>query len=127
MMKTKLFIIVFIILLFCISCSKQKPQENTEQEVTPVVIEEDTTSMEPEPIDVVEYEPAFPKAEQKPKPITVQSTSSISSSSYYSDNDDNIEDYYDNLRKHSPNDNYLLGFDEDVDDVHDMELYMEDY
>ena len=30
-------------------------------------------------------------------------------------------------RKHSPNDNYLLGFDEDVDDVHDMELYMEDY
>ena len=30
-------------------------------------------------------------------------------------------------RKHSPNDNYLLGFDEDVDDVHDMELYIEDY
>lgn len=31
------------------------------------------------------------------------------------------------LREHSPNDNYLMGFDEDVDDVHDMEIYMEDY
>ena len=37
------------------------------------------------------------------------------------------EDYWEEKRKHSPNDNYLLGFDEDVDDVHDMEIYMEDY
>ena len=35
--------------------------------------------------------------------------------------------YLDELRKHSPNDDYLLGFDEDVDDVHDVELYIEDY
>ena len=36
-------------------------------------------------------------------------------------------DYWEEKRKHSPNDNYLLGFDEDVDDVHDMEIYIEDY
>ena len=35
--------------------------------------------------------------------------------------------YLRELRKHSPNDNYLLGFDEDVDDIHDMEIYIEDY
>ena len=35
--------------------------------------------------------------------------------------------YMEELRKHSPNDNYLLVFDEDVDDVHDMEIYIEDY
>ena len=35
--------------------------------------------------------------------------------------------YLEELRKHSPNDDYLLGFDEDVDDVHDVELYIEDY
>ena len=35
--------------------------------------------------------------------------------------------YWEEQRKHSPNDNYLLGFDEDVDDVHDMEIYIEDY
>ena len=34
--------------------------------------------------------------------------------------------YLEELRKHSPNDNYLPGFDEDVDDVHDMELYFSD-
>ena len=44
------------------------------------------------------------------------------SSSYTSD-----EDYWEEKRRTSPNDNYLLGFDEDVDDVHDMEIYMEDY
>ena len=43
--------------------------------------------------------------------------------------DDEAEEgtYLDELRKHSPNDDYLLGFDEDVDDVHDVELYIEDY
>ena len=56
------------------------------------------------------------------------SRSSLSQSSYSSDNDDDDDaDYYDNLRGHSPNDNYLIGFDEDVDDIHDMELYIEDY
>ena len=51
-------------------------------------------------------------------------------SSYASSNHSAIEeddDYWEEKRKHSPNDNYLLGFDEDVDDVHDMEIYMEDY
>lgn len=34
--------------------------------------------------------------------------------------------YLEELREHSPNENYLPGFDEDVDDVHDMELYFSD-
>ena len=34
--------------------------------------------------------------------------------------------YLEELRKHSPNENYLPGFDEDVDDIHDMELYFSD-
>lgn len=51
-------------------------------------------------------------------------------SDYYEEDgeeDDPNQDYWEKMRKHSPNDNYLLGFDEDVDDVHDMELYIEDY
>lgn len=35
--------------------------------------------------------------------------------------------YWEEKRKHSPNDNYLLGFDEDIDDIHDMEVYIENY
>ena len=47
----------------------------------------------------------------------------------YGDDDEAEEEgtYLEELRKHSPNDDYLLGFDEDVDDVHDVELYIEDY
>ena len=54
-------------------------------------------------------------------------SSSSSYSSSYSDDSEEEGDYWSEKRKHSPNDNYLLGFDEDVDDVHDMELYIEDY
>ena len=54
-------------------------------------------------------------------------SSSSSYSSSYSDDSEEESDYWAEKRKHSPNDNYLLGFDEDVDDVHDMELYIEDY
>ncbi len=55
-------------------------------------------------------------------------TADSDSSDYsYSSDDEPESDYWDEMRKHSPNDNYLIGFNEDVDDVHDMELYMEDY
>lgn len=73
---------------------------------------------------------AVPKEMQKPltkeEKMTAQRLSQITSSSYSSSQEER-GDYWEEKRKHSPNDNYLLGFDEDVDDVHDMELYMEDY
>ncbi|MGM9838255.1 MAG: hypothetical protein ACI30A_07210 [Paludibacteraceae bacterium] len=49
------------------------------------------------------------------------------SGDYGSSSSDREKSDLEKLREHSPNDNYLLGFDEDVDDVHDMEIYMEDY
>ena len=57
------------------------------------------------------------------KAITSKPTTNYQSSTYTTEPDE----YWEEFKKHSPNDNYLLGFDEDVDDVHDMELYMEDY
>ena len=71
--------------------------------------------------------------EEIEKPSTTQRqapysrSSQATSSSYRSYSEEESSDYWEEKRKQSPNDNYLLGFDEDVDDVHDMELYMEDY
>ena len=92
---------------------------------------EDSTeaySLEPE-IDtmnlVIEEEPYIPVVAVDPVvEKTTYASSSYSSSSYESESEG---DYWEDKRKTSPNDNYLLGFDEDVDDVHDMELYIEDY
>lgn len=73
---------------------------------------------------------AVPEEMQKPltkeEKMTAQRLSQITSSSYSSSQEER-GDYWEEKRMQSPNDNYLLGFDEDIDDVHDMELYMEDY
>ena len=118
-----LFVILAVVL---IGCTKSQVVEQQ------TFVSEDSTeaySLEAE-IDtinlVIEEEPYIPVVAVDPvveKP-TYASSSYSSSSSYESESEG---DYWEEKRKHSPNDNYLLGFDEDVDDVHDMEIYMEDY
>ena len=132
-MIKKLLILSALTFAFC-ACMKQPksayetPLQDTLQEVVEAVDDEKEADVIVE--QVVTPEPIEAKPAQK-KQTTAHSTathSSSSSSSYSSYNDDETEtDYWDEFRKHSPNDNYLLGFDEDVDDVHDMELYIEDY
>ena len=133
-MKRLYLISVIALVLLLTACTKQPkateetPLQDTLQEVVEAVDDEKEADVIVE--QVVTPEPVAAKPAPK-KQTTAHSTathSSSSSSSYSSYNDDETEtDYWDEFRKHSPNDNYLLGFDEDVDDVHDMELYIEDY
>ena len=118
-----LFTILTVVLMGCTKAQVAEEQTFVSEDSTEVI------SLEPE-IDtmnlVIEEEPYIPVVAVDPvveKP-TYASSSYRSSSSYESESEG---DYWDEKRKHSPNDNYLLGFDEDVDDVHDMEIYMEDY
>ena len=119
-------------LIILVACSGPKPatedEAKKEQVETVVPIEEeiDTDNLavlaEEEPSPVA---PAVTPARKETYSNNYSSSSSYSSS--YSDDSEEEGDYWSEKRKHSPNDNYLLGFDEDVDDVHDMELYIEDY
>ncbi len=114
------------------ACSGPKPvtEDMAKEEQTEVVASEE---LEPEFNSlelVIAEEPEVVSAPIRNEPTKKENPSkSYSSSPSYSSsyNNDSESDYWEEKRKHSPNDNYLLGFDEDVDDVHDMELYMEDY
>lgn len=112
-------------LFMFVACSGPAPQTVNEQPATETVAESepefDSLSLVFEPEDT---EPVVVTSAVTTSHTTASSYASSSSSADYSLSDD---DYWENKRKHSPNDNYLLGFDEDVDDVHDMELYIEDY
>lgn len=125
MQKLLYLLIICAIVCACASSDKQQEQqiENTTQEeiVLDTAIVEEVVSdivIEVEQPTVVESKPI------KEKPVSRSNSYSGSSSSYSCSEE---SDYWEEKRKHSPNDNYLLGFDEDVDDVHDMELYMEEY
>lgn len=125
MKKLPYLLITCAIVCACARNDKQQEQqtENTTQEVfvpDTSIVEEVVSDIivEVEQPTVVESKPV------KEKPVSRSSSYSGSSSSSSSSGE---SDYWEEKRKHSPNDNYLLGFDEDVDDVHDMELYMEDY
>ena len=117
-----LFVILTVVLMGCTKA------QVTEQQT---IVSKDSTeaySLEPE-IDtmnlVIEVEPYIPVVAVDPvMEKRSYASSSYSTSSYESESEG---DYWEEKRKHSSNDNYLLGFDEDVDDVHDMEIYMEDY
>lgn len=91
--------------------------QDLSEQLAPVIIETEA-----------EAEPAK-SAPTTDKPTATAHTTTSSSSPAYSSYDkvEEESDYWEEQRKHSPNDNYLMGFDEDVDDVHDMEIYMEDY
>lgn len=117
-----LFAILTVVLMGCTKAQVAEEQTFVSEDSTEVI------SLEPE-IDtmnlVIEEEPYIPVVAVDPVvEKTTYASSSYSSSSYESESEG---DYWEEKRKHSPNDNYLLGFDEDVDDVHDMEIYMEDY
>ena len=126
-MKRDVFILSACIFLYaglCIGCSSTENSKPASERVAPIDTLQsvvDTTSAEivEEPVNEI-------RVEDPPVAATPRRSSS-STYSYSSHSDDSGGDYWDEQRKHSPNDNYLLGFDEDVDDVHDMELYMEDY
>ena len=118
--------ILVVLALLRISLDKSSPASYEPEEITE---ESETESLEPE-IDtmnlVILEEPYVP--EPIATPVTPKSSySSRSYESSYSSSDESEGSYWEEKRKTSPNDNYLLGFDEDVDDVHDMELYIEDY
>ena len=135
-------------LFILVACSGPKPvsEEGTQEEVETVIPEEidlDTLDVviaeEPEVITSSKKEQ--PRVRQRDcdddtTPLNRRSNSCLRSphskqpsASVYSGDPNSEEegDYWSEKRKRSPNDNYLLGFDEDVDDVHDMELYIEDY
>lgn len=117
-----LFAILAVVLMGCTKAQVAEQQTIESEDST------EAYSLEPE-IDtmnlVIEEEPYIPVVAVDPVvEKTTYASSSYSSSSYESESEG---DYWEEKRKHSPNDNYLLGFDEDVDDVHDMELYIEDY
>lgn len=122
-------IILSLFLMTLTGCTKSQTDEQPKTEV-----ENTTETYSPEPeFDSVNLfieetvQPAIPvptPSSSKETGSNSYSSSSYSSSPYESESEG---DYWEEKRKHSPNDNYLLGFDEDVDDVHDMELYIEDY
>ena len=118
-----LFMILAVVLMGCTKAQVAEQQTIESEDST------EAYSLEPE-IDtmnlVIEEEPYIPVVAIDPvvEKRSYASSSYSSSSSYESESE---SDYWEEKRKHSPNDNYLLGFDEDVDDVHDMELYIEDY
>lgn len=117
-----LFAILAVVLMGCTKAQVAEQQTIESEDST------EAYSLEPE-IDtmnlVIEEEPYIPVVAVDPVvEKTTYTSSSYSSSSYESESEG---DYWSEKRKTSPNDNYLLGFDEDVDDVHDMEIYMEDY
>ena len=96
---------------------KLNPSKRVVVDTIPLFVEDE------EPSAILEQ----PKVEEPVYSHTSHSSATYedySSDDYSSSYDD---DYWEEKRKTSPNDNYLLGFDEDVDDVHDMEIYMEDY
>lgn len=117
-----LFLTIAVVLTGCTKTQVTEQQTSEPENST------EAYSLEPE-IDtmnlVIEEKPYIPivssdSIEDKP----AQKSNSYSNSSYESESEGS---YWEEKRKTSPNDNYLLGFDEDVDDVHDMEIYMEDY
>jgi len=122
-----LFAILTVVLMGCTKAQVAEEQTFVSEDSTEV------NSLEPE-IDtmnlVIEEEPYIPVVAVDPvvekptyasssykKPFSAEAAPSASTEGRSGEE----------KRKHSPNDNYLLGFDEDVDDVHDMEIYMEDY
>jgi len=130
MTTTRLYIVI-IFFIFA-GCSTQNKEQQEEQGNIGNQIEIVCETSESIAVDLV----ANPIVKQQ---TSRESTSTKMEDSHFNYNNQSTEveapksdyNYEENSleeqRKHSPNDNYLLGFDEDVDDIHDMELYIEDY
>ncbi len=139
-MKTNSLLIISLSIVLFAGCTHRSEQQSTNVVDTPEVLPWKPI-VDTVPVFAEEIEPSAlaaseaTKIEESKEPTNRRtsypsesyddySSNEDYSSSYSNDSDD---DYWEEVRKTSPNDNYLLGFDEDVDDVHDMELYMEDY
>ena len=129
MTKSKTNLLEACFLLYaclCIGCSNTHDRKPACKSVAPrdtALSVVDSTSAE----NFIVEEPVVEVYVEDKPVVANQRQSSTSTSSHSNYSDESGSDYWEEQRKHSPNDNYLLGFDEDVDDVHDMELYMEDY
>lgn len=139
-------ILILTAACFVIACSKrpttdQTAEQTTEQDSAVISVELNPVELTPDVQDSIcaeapkkattsrpsQSKPSSTKANSTQSSAASTRSSQSNSSSYASDSEEQSDDYLEEIRKHSPNDNYLLGFDEDVDDVHDMEIYIEDY
>jgi len=113
---------ILLILLALASCGTQEKKEEQPYRGSDLSTPRDTTVV----VNVDTIEVPVEK-ETYIEEVPQSSTNHTAEVETYNAGNESKDDYWEVQRKHSPNDNYLLGFDEDVDDVHDMELYMEDY
>ena len=128
--RNKLLYILIICATVCACAKSEKQQEQQTKNAAQEEIVPDNSAVEEVVLDIVEEVEQPMVVEDKPAKRKAVSQSNSYSESYSTSSSSSLNDagdYWEEMRKHSPNDNYLLGFDEDVDDVHDMELYMEDY
>ena len=131
-MKTNLLFFISLTMVMLVGCNKPRSVEQQILSIeNPKLNPSKRVVVDTIPLFVEDEEPSAileqPKVEEPVFSHTSHSSATYedySSDDYSSSYDD---DYWEEKRKTSPNDNYLLGFDEDVDDVHDMEIYMEDY
>ena len=131
-MKTNLLFFISLTMVILVGCKKPRSVEQQILSIeNPKLNPSKRVVVDTIPLFVEDEEPSAileqPKVEEPVYSHTSHSSATYedySSDDYSSSYDD---DYWEEKRKTSPNDNYLLGFDEDVDDVHDMEIYMEDY
>ena len=129
-MKTKVLFIILLSAAVLVSCSKTRNAETeTKDDCTdvlqhPSAIVDTTTLLDDAQPSAVDTTAVLDKASSSGSRAA---NSSGYSSGYSGSYADDAEDYEDELSSTSSNDNYLLGFDDDVDDEHDMEIYMEDY
>lgn len=121
-MERLFVVIVTALFVVLVSCTKNQPvRQQAPRDTIPACVDTQSQEMDTIAIDVIEEEvvPIEPVKEVVSTPVrketTTNSYSSGSSSSSYSESE---SDYWEEKRRHSPNDNYLLGFDEDVDDVY---------
>ena len=116
-MKKLFVIIVTALSVVLVSCAKSQPaKQQAPRDTIPACVETKSQEVDTIAIDVIEEEVVSiePVKEVAPTPVrketTTKSYSSGSSSSSYSEPG---SDYWEEKCRHSPNDNYLLGFDED--------------
>lgn len=110
--------------------TEQKPaaDKHVEQSLTqPVEVEWDSQQIEELPFGTTQDKPEQAAKKKQASATKKQPTKATDEATTSCEDGEESLVYWEELRKHSPNDNYLIGFDEDVDDVHDMEIYIEDY
>ena len=129
-MKTKVLFFILLSTAVLVSCSKTRNAETQTKDDCTNVLHQPSATVDTTAL----LDDALPSAvdstavlEEASSSSSRHANSSSCSSGYSNSYADDADDYEDELSSTSSNDNYLLGFDDDVDDEHDMEIYMEDY